>query len=169
MEIINTFFYLYISYFFTCLSLWFKILTFISFGLLMIVYLDRCEISKSKGKNIVSSMLYYLVFSIDVIYRFLANILNYSIKLPGINYCYNRLILVNNSFVKNRNLLFKRLFKTLMVNCLTLDNNKEQIQKTVEKTVFKNETDMMDFLDNIDLDDKKKLRNFNIHNSRKID
>ena len=126
----------------------------------MIVYLDRCEIRKSKGKDIVSSMLYYLVFSIDVIYRFLASILNYSIKLPGINYCYNQLLLVNNCFVKNRNWLFKRLFKTLMVNCLTLVNNKEKIPKIVDKKVFKNETDMMDFLDNIDLDDKKKVKEF---------
>ena len=150
------------------ISFLYKLLFIFLFGFILITISKRKEIKNRRNINIVSGTLYYLIKGIDFLYWLVDKLSKFFFKIPGTNYAYNKLELVNNYFVEKRNNLLKWLFKILLKNSMDLYlrtkashrlGNNEEMKETLHETrnnkgkkyskVFENDEDMMKFLDNI--------------------
>ena len=150
------------------ISFLYKLLFIFLFGFIFITISKRKEIKNRRNINIISGTLYYLIKGLDFLYWLVDKLSKFLFKIPGTNYAYNKLELLNNYFVKKRNNLLKWLFKILLQNSMDLYLrtkvsprlcNNEEMKETLDETlnnegkkdnkVFENDEAMMNFLDNI--------------------
>jgi len=156
MEIIKLFLIFIFLYYFSTSCLIYKLVFIFSSSLLTTFYSNKKYYEDNKDLSIVNKVSdiicrYIYFFSVLV-----GSTLNYVKNIWGISYLYQGLELINSWYVKGKNILLSKAMGYVMKLFIPSSIEYKKIDKPKEnKKTFKDDTEMLDFLNNLEDDVKK--------------
>jgi hypothetical protein len=156
MEIIKLFLMYIFLYYFVHFSLVFKMLFIFSSSLLTTFYSNKNYYEDNKDTSIVNKVSDIICRYIYFFSVLIGSILNYVKNIWGISYLYQGLELINSWYVKGKNILLSKAMGYVMKLFIPSNIEYKNLDKPKEnKRLFKDDTEMLDFLNNLENEVKK--------------
>jgi hypothetical protein len=150
MEIFNLFLYYLVYYFITSVSFYNKILFFISFSIIISCFNNIDNMKNSD--NLFINLLFLILSSIKNCFMYFKKLFFSIMKLKLVKILLNYLKIVDKCYIDGKNYILLKItsrFNTSSIKPNIKKKKKKKIKNESCDDVFKNDSEMYDFLDKL--------------------